>query len=198
MARCPLRLRRRSPPRKVTITPFHRGKIPRMKSLLQSRTPTQLLWIIATSNALISFFFGMAFLQSRRVHHAPLTFSRDLLWLAALAVGFVATLLSEQTLKNGVASERWPEALLITPRKLVEQPTFTILIWLLFVASCASIAFTKADNLAMSWLFLTPAMSLTRVRNSLRPQNRLVEKAALLDPSKPLQSDHWGNRVANL
>src|SRR5882757_1398552 len=107
-----------------------------MKPLLERRTPTQLLWIIAASNALVSIGFGMPFVQSWQHHRVP--FSQNLPWFAALLVGFIATLLSEAALKKGVASAQWPEALLVTPRKLLEHPAISVLGWSLFVAFFAA------------------------------------------------------------
>jgi hypothetical protein len=43
-----------------------RDKLPRMGRLLQSRTPAQLLWIIAASNALVVIGFGVLSLPSWR------------------------------------------------------------------------------------------------------------------------------------
>jgi hypothetical protein len=88
--------------------PTPSGKLPRMKPLQEGRTPTQLLWTIAASNALVSIGFGILFVQSWQHHRVP--FSQNLPWLAALVVGLIATLLSEAALKEGVASDQWPEA----------------------------------------------------------------------------------------
>jgi hypothetical protein len=168
-----------------------RGKLPRMKPLLEGRTPTQLLWIIAASNALFSIGFGMPFVQSWQHHRVP--FSQNLPWFAALLVGFIATLLSEGALKEGVASEQWPEALLVTPRKLLKHPAISVLGWSLIVASLAAIAFSRGHNIGGAWAFLAPSMSLKRVRVSLRPPGKGPTDPRLLPyPAKPLLSEHWG------
>jgi hypothetical protein len=161
-----------------------------MKPLVVGRTPTQLLWIIAASNALVSIGFGIPSVQSWQHHRVP--FSQNLPWFAALMVGFIATLFSEVALKEGVASEQWPETLLITPRKLLEHPAISVLGWSLLVASFAAIAFPRGHNIGGSWVFLAPAMSLNRVRVSLRP--KVTTNPRLLpNPAKPLQSEHWGS-----
>jgi hypothetical protein len=156
-----------------------------MKPLLEDGTPTQLLWIIAASNALVSIGFGIPFVQSWQHHRVP--FSQNLPWLAALLVGLIATLLSEAALKEGVATEQWPEALLVTPRKLLEHPAISVLGWSMFVASCAAIAFSRVQNIGGAWAFLAPAVSLNRVRVSLRPPGKVPTY-----PAKPLLSEHWG------
>jgi hypothetical protein len=168
-----------------------RGKLPRMKPLLEGRTPTQLLWIIAASNALVSIGFGIPFVQSWQHHRMP--FSQNFPWFAALLVGFIATLLSEAALKEGVASDQWPEALLGTPRKLLEHPAISVLGWSLIVASLAAIAFSRGHNIGGAWAFLAPSMSLKRVRVSLRPPGKGPTDPRLLPyPAKPLLSEHWG------
>jgi hypothetical protein len=163
-----------------------------MKPLQEGRTPTQLLWTIAASNALVSIGFGMPFVQSWQHHRVA--FSQNLPWLAALVVGFIATLLSEAALKEGVASEQWPEALLVTPRKLLEHPAISVLGWSLIVASFAAIAFSRGHNIGGAWAFLAPSMSLNRVRASLRPPGKGPTRPRLLpNPAKPLLSEHWGS-----
>jgi hypothetical protein len=172
--------------------PTPSGKLPRMKPLQEGRTPTQLLWTIAASNALVSIGFGMPFVQSWQHHRVA--FSQNLPWLAALVVGFIATLLSEAALKEGVASEQWPEALLVTPRKLLEHPAISVLGWSLIVASFAAIAFSRGHNIGGAWAFLAPSMSLNRVRASLRPPGKGPTRPRLLpNPAKPLLSEHWGS-----
>jgi hypothetical protein len=161
-----------------------------MKPLLEGRTPTQLLWIIAASNALVSIGFGMLFVQSWQHHRVP--FSQNFPWFAPLLTGLIATLLSEAALKEGVASEQWPEALLVTPRKLFEHPAISILGWSLIVASFAAIAFDRGHNIGGAWAFLAPSMSLNRVRVSLRPPSKVATNPGLPYPAKPLQSGHWG------
>src|SRR5882757_7515396 len=161
-----------------------------MKPLLERRTPTQLLWIIAASNALVSIGFGMPFVQSWQHHRVP--FSQNFPWFAALLVGFIATLLSEAALKEGVASDQWPEALLVTPRKLLEHPALCPG-WSLIVASLGIMAFSRGHHIGGAWAFLAPSMSLNRVRVSLRPPDKGPTNPRLLPyPAKPLLSEHWG------
>jgi len=161
-----------------------------MKPLLEGRTPTQLLWIIAASNALVSIGFSMPFVQSWQHHRVP--FSQNFPWFAALLVGFIATLLSEVALKEGVASDQWPEALLVTPRKLLEHPAISVLGWSLIVASFAAIAFSRGHHIGGAWAFLAPSMSFNRVRVSLRPPGEGPTNPRLLPyPAKPLLSEHW-------
>ena len=163
-----------------------------MKPLLEGRTPTQLLWIIAASNALVSIGFGMPLVESWQHHRVP--FSQNLPWFAALLVGFIATLLAEAALKEGVASDHWPEALLVAPRKLLEHPAISVLGWSLIVASFAAVVFPRGHNIAGSWVFLAPSMSLNRVRVSLRPPGKVATNPRLLpNPAKPLLSEHWGS-----
>jgi hypothetical protein len=159
-----------------------------MKPLLEGRTPAQLLWIIAASNALVSIGFAIPYVQSWQRHRMP--FSQNLPWFAVTLVGLSATLLSEAALKEGVASEQWPEALLVTPRKLFEHPAISVLGWSLIVASFAAIAFSRHG---VAWAFLAPSMSLNRVRVSLRPPGKVATNPRLLPyPAKPLLSEHWG------
>src|SRR5438270_6215985 len=163
-----------------------------MKPLLEGRTPTQLLWIIAAPNALVSIGFATPFVQSWQHHRV--TFSQHFPWFAALLVGFIATLFSEVALKEGVASERWPDTLLVNPRKLLEHPAVSVLGWSLIVASLAAIAFSPGHNIGGAWAFLAPSTSLNRVRVSLRPPSDVPTNPRLLPhPAKPLLSEHWGS-----
>jgi hypothetical protein len=163
-----------------------------MKPLLEGRSPAQLLWSIAASNALVSIGFGMPFVQSWQHHRVP--FSQNLPWFAALLVGFIATLLSEAALKEGVASDQWPEAVLVAPRRLLERPAVPFLGWSLIVASFAAIAFAHGNHIGGAWAFLAPSMSLNRVRASLRPPGNDATNPRLLpNPAKPLLSEHWGS-----
>ena len=162
-----------------------------MKPLLEGRTPTQLLWIIAASNALISLGFGMPFFVPSWQHHR-LSFSQAICWFAAVVVGFISDMLSEAALKEGVASERWPEALLAAPRKLLEHPAISVLGWSLIVASFAVLAFARVHNYSSEWVFLAPALSLTRIRTLMRPPSNIATHTGLRHPLKPLQSEHWG------
>jgi hypothetical protein len=172
--------------------PTPSGKLPRMKPLQEGRTPTQLLWIIAASNALVSIGFAIPYLQSWQRHRVPL--SQNLPWFAVILVGLIATLLSEAALKEGVASKQWPEALLVTPRKLLEHSAIPVLGWSLIVASFAAIAFAHGNHIGGAWAFLAPSMGLNRVRVSLRPPGKVATNPRLLPyPAKPLLSEHWGS-----
>jgi hypothetical protein len=162
-----------------------------MKPLLKGRTPTQLLWIIAASNALVSIGFGMHFVQSWQRHRVP--FSQNFPWFSVILFSLIATLLSAAALKKGVDTEQWPEALLVTPGKLLEHSAIPVLGWSLIVASFAAIAFPRGHN-GGAWAFLAPTMSLNRVRVSLRPPGQAPTNARLLPyPAKPLLSEHWGS-----
>jgi hypothetical protein len=165
-----------------------------MRPLLEDRTPKQLLWTIAVSNALTSLGFAMAWLLSPRNHVAFLQNHSSSRWicLPIMGIGLIATLFAEQSLKNGVASEQWPEALLVTPRKLFENQATSALGWSLIAASFLAIVFTRSSNIAGAWVFITPALSLARVRSSLRLRNNPPVDPHPLYPLKPLQSKQWG------
>jgi hypothetical protein len=168
-------------------------KLPRMRPLLEDRTPVQLLWVIAASNALTSLGFAIPFVQSWQTpphHRTP--FLQEIPWFFAILAGLIATFLSEQSLREGIASEQWSEALLAAPRRLLEHPAFSFLGWSLIVASFAAIAFTRGSGIAGVWMFIAPSLSLSRVRSLLRPRNHANADSQLRTPAKPLQSEHWG------
>ena len=111
----------------------------------------------------------------------------------ALVLGLIGTLIAESKLRNGIESERWPDALLDAPRKVAAHPAFFILPYLLIVASFVDIIFSRGGNLSGTWMFLYPAMSLTRVISVLRPRQTDADPRSRMDPPKPLQSEHWGS-----
>ena len=165
-----------------------------MKPVLQSRTPAQLLSIIAASNALTSLGFGMLSLRPWLLHqeHQHMPFSQTLPWVAVLMVGLTTTLFSELALKDGATSERWPDVILAPTRRLLERPGVTVLSISLLVAGIAVAAFTSASNVAAMWVFLAPALSLNRVRSSLCFRNKEATNSVPSFPVKPLQSEQWG------
>ena len=110
--------------------------LPRMRPLLKYRTPAQLLWMIGAANALVSLSFGVHGVVSRRYphgQHRPLP--TVLFSFGALILGLIGTLIAESSLRNGTKSERWPDALLDAPRKVVAHAAFSILPSLLIMSS---------------------------------------------------------------
>jgi hypothetical protein len=153
----------------------------------------QLVLISATSNALVALCFGAFFLASLRLpQDVRIPFSQKLPWLILLLLGIVGDVVAGLALRKGIATERWPESLLIAPRKLVEHPVFSVLGWSLIVASFAVIVFSRGQHMAGAWFFLAPQMGLSRIRMSLRPQNKVPANSQLPHPAKPLQSEQWG------
>jgi hypothetical protein len=153
----------------------------------------QLVLISGASNALVALCFGAFFLASLRLpQDLRIPFSQKLPWLVLLLLGLVGDAVAGLALRKGIATERWPESLLITPKKLAEHPAFSVLGWALIVASFAVIVFSRGQHFAGSWFFLAPQMGLSRIRMSLRAQNKVPATSQLPYPAKPLQSDHWG------
>jgi hypothetical protein len=164
-----------------------------MRPLLQSRTPTQLVWISVASNALVAVGFGALFVLSLRLPQDVRTpFSQKLPWLVLLLIGLVGDILTTLALRRGIATEQWPASLLIAPRKLLEHPVFKVLSWTLIVASVAVLVFSRGQHLAGYWFFLAPQMGLNRIQFSLREQNKVPAASQLPYPTKPLQSEQWG------
>jgi hypothetical protein len=163
-----------------------------MSSLLERRTPAQLLWIIAVANALIvSGIAGILVMSWQLPEGLRLPWTAKLPWLALLSPGFIAGILAEVALQRGVAHKQWPEALLATPRKLLEHPAVSVLGWSLIVASFAAIVFSRGHHVSGAWSFLIPQLSIARVQFSLRsPAN--ADDSSLIYPAKPLQSENWG------
>ena len=168
------------------------AKLPRMRPLLKHRTPAQLLWAIVAANGLVSLSFGALSMVSRYYPHRqnrPL--SVVLCSFGIFALGLIGTLIAESNLKNGIGSKRWPDSLLAAPRKVVAHPVFSMLPWMLIIASFVYIIVSRS-GLAGSWMFLYPAMSLSRVIRTLHPRDINVDYRRRMDPPKPLQSEHWG------
>ena len=160
---------------------------------LQSRTPAQLVWISVASNALIALCFGMLFILSLRLPEGlRLSYLQKLPWIVLLLVVIIVDILAESALRKGVANERWPESLLVAPRKLAGNPLFSVLGWSLILASFAVFVFSRGLHVAGFYFFLAPQMGLNRVRMSLRPPNKVAANSGLSYPVKPLQSEHWG------
>ena len=162
-----------------------------MGSLLERRTPAQLLWIIAASNALVSIsFVELAWDRSKGPY--PTGWFWLAAPLAALALGFVTCLIAEQALQNGINSERWPDSLLNAPRKFTAHPAFSVLSGLLFIGALAYVVFLGVRHSGGVWMILWPLMCLTRVRGYLRPKPKSDRLLQPRERSKPLQSEHWG------
>ncbi len=160
---------------------------------LQSRTPAQLVWICVASNALIALCFGAAFLLSLRLPpDVRIPLSQKIPWFAFFLLGIIGDVLAASTLRRGVATERWPESLLIAPRKLLNRPGFSVLNWTLIVAVIAVSGFSTRQNLAGYWFLFAPLMGLSSMRLSLREQKEVPAPSHLPYPESPLQSEHWG------
>lgn len=158
-------------------------------TLLKNRTPVQLLRIIAALNLLIVLGFGI--LGFPRHFH----YGWSLLFIFILTVlGLISNLAVEQELKDGIASERWPDALISSLRKL--HPTFSVLGLLLIIAGFVSIIVITISGARIGgvWCLLYPAMTFTRVGSYLRPRPPSSSDSLLklIETSKPLQSEHWG------
>lgn len=170
------------------------AKLPRMRPLLKYRTPAQLLWMIGAANLLFIVSFVVLDVVSRHYlhgQHRPL--STMLFSFGALVLGVSGTLTAESSLGNGINSERWPDALLDVPGKVVAHPAFLVLPYLLIIASFVDIIYSSSGNFSGAWVFLYSAMSLTRVRSALHPTRANADHRSRVDPPKPLQSEHWGN-----
>jgi hypothetical protein len=156
-----------------------------MGRLLQNRTPAQLGWIIAASNLLIACSFAMLFVKWLPLWAGLASFT-------GIICGFVLELFAEAALRDGIASEEWPDALIATTRRFFTHPALAAAIILLIVASFAVILFWTGRHLAgAAWIFLAPSMSLTRVK-AIFSRPRRAASLGRKDPPKPLQSDHWG------
>jgi hypothetical protein len=145
----------------------------------------QLLWIIAVLNALVIIFFGIPW--HRGGQHL-------LLWcsFAAAILAIIGSLITEQSLENGISAEQWSDSLLNTPRKLTSQPVWSILIWSLLICALAFTVTLSLHKSGGAWMFIWPAMTLTRLKSALRSKpisNNLLQP---IERPKPLQSENWG------
>jgi len=166
-----------------------------MGRLLQNRTPAQLAWIIAASNLLVASSFATIFLES--YYHPK---GHPHLWaglapFALLILGGVMGMFAEVALKDGIASEKWPEALVASTRKIFTHPAIHAAIGMLLTASIAVVvisAFSSGRHATGAWIFLFPAMSLTRVRAIFTRPHKNSSGLGIQDAPRPLRSDHWG------
>jgi hypothetical protein len=121
--------------------------------------------------------------------------------LGIIVLGCVLDLIAKQTLKDGVAADRWPDSLLAGPRKLIEPPIFYILSGVFGGAFLACIAYSAFSHHSIGhtngafWAFWYPAMSLIHLQIALRPKPPSSSDFSLSPggPSEPLRSEHWGN-----
>jgi hypothetical protein len=158
-----------------------------MGSLLERRTPTQLLWIIGALSALVSLGFGML------ISHPSKKLSVMLLgWsFAAIVLGMVGSLFAEQSLRDGVTSEQWSDALLARPRKFITNPAAYIFAGLLFIGFVVYVVFSNFHNFGGGWMFLWPMLTIIRVQACLHPPKK-PNLLPPVEPPKPLQSENWG------
>ena len=156
-------------------------------SLLQRRTPAQLLWIIGALSALVSLGFGM--LTSQPSKKLPLML---LGWsFAAIVLGMVGSLFAEQSFRDGVTSEQWPDSLLAGPRKFITGPATYIFEGLLFIGFIVYVVSSNFHNFGGGWTFLWPMLTIIRIQGCLRPQ-KPTNLLRPVEPPKPLQSENWG------
>jgi hypothetical protein len=160
-----------------------------MSSLLERRTPAQLLWIVLASNALVVIGFGNLALPSWR--HRGLSLSL-LCSVAAIVLGLVSSLPTERALRDGINSDRWADKLLEGPRSLTASPAFYVLGGLLFLIYLAYVIFSAAHNVGGSLMIFWPLMSLLRVGTYLRPKPPSDRLLPPMDEPKPIQSGNWG------
>jgi hypothetical protein len=117
----------------------------------------QLVWISFAANALIVLCFGAFFVLSLRLpQNMRSPFTQKLPLLILLLLAFIGDMLAESALRKGVANERWPEALLVAPKKLVEHPAISVLGWSLIAASFAVMVFSRGQHIAGYYFFLGP------------------------------------------
>jgi hypothetical protein len=164
-----------------------------MGSLLERRTPAQLLWIIGASSALVSIGFAVL-AWDRPKGLQPTGWYWLAAPLAALALGLVSSLVAERALQNGINSERWSDSLLDAPRKFTARPVFSVLSGLLLVGAIAYLVFAVSGSRHSGgiWAILWPLMSITRVRSYLRPRPKSDRLFRPIERPKPLQSENWG------
>jgi hypothetical protein len=163
-----------------------------MGNLLQNRTPAQLAWILAASNLVVASSFGTFFVESYRHSSShrlsPLEASVS---FALLILGMIMGLFAETALKDGIASEEWPEALVAGTRKFFTHSALAAAFLLLAVGAFA-VFVLSSRHFSGAWIFIYPLMTLSRIRGFFsRPPNS-AGGPGTQDPPKPLRSDHWG------
>jgi len=164
-----------------------------MSRLLHNRTPAQLGWIIAVANLLVASSFAAFFVDSyRQPTHHRLSASLACTSFALLILGLVLGLFAEAALKDGIASEQWPEALLVTTRKVFTHPALSATALLLIVPAIALPVFSSGRHYAGAWIFLLPLLSLSRMRAMFNQPRKDAGGIGSIDPPKPLQSKNWG------
>jgi hypothetical protein len=147
-----------------------------MRPLLQNRTPAQLLRIIAASNLLVAAGFGLMAYPPWHLFKVQRSLPLFLLPIGIFVLGLISDLLTKQTLKDGVATDYWPDRLLAGPRKLIDPPMFYILSGVFGGAFLICIAYSYHSHYSNHhptgafWAFWYPAMSLIHVRSALRPK----------------------------
>jgi hypothetical protein len=164
-----------------------------MGRILQSRTPAQLLWIVAVANVLMISSFAIPLIQSWRLpEEHSLSLAAKLTFLTIYGTWLIGGLLAGSVLRKGITRNQWPEALLATPRKLLEHPAISALCWALIVAAFAAMVFSRGSHLSGFWPVLIVQTSITNTRLALRKQAKADESGGLLHPARPLQSENWG------
>jgi hypothetical protein len=163
-----------------------------MSRLLHNRTPAQLGWIIAVANLLVSSCFAAFFVDSFHRPNSP----RLPIWAAIVPValiifGSILDWFAETALKDGIASEQWPEALIAPARKIFAPPALPAAS-LLLIVGIAVVFLLGNRHYAGVWIFLFPILSLSRVRGIFNPPRKNAGGVGPVDPPKPLQSEHWG------
>ncbi len=173
---------------------MHRARFLPMSSLLDRRTPAQLLWILGSFHALVMVGFGVLSVHSWRFPNGPyLSHGYLFLCFVVSMTGFIGVLIVMSSLKRGVKAERWPDGMLESPRKLLSSSAFSVLSRLLFAGGLVSmILWLRSVHGDNGWLFLWPLTNLKDVQRCLRPKSDPFDHSLRIERGKALRSEHWG------
>lgn len=164
-----------------------------MRPLLKHRTPAQLLWMIGATNVLVSLSFGVLGVGSRHYPHAqhrPLQVA--LFSFGALVLGLIGTLIAGSNLRTALTRSDGPMHCSTLPGRSLPTQLFDPPVLAHHCQFCGHHLFAQREferSLDVSLSGDEP----TRVISALRPRRTNADGRSRMDPSKPLQSEHWGS-----
>ena len=143
--------------------------------------------VVASSGFVLPIFFPRA--SAAFVPSLVLSF-------VLVIVGFGISMLSESSITNGIAAERWPEEKVAALRRLVQSSLWKALsIFCVVVYVAAIIAFASSPYRPLTWIGFIFSMMFFRLRAAVIPfPSAVLPRVADWNSGSPLQSEHWGER----
>ncbi len=145
-----------------------------MNGWFKDRTPTQLLWMVAGANLFVAAGFGLtAYPWWHWFDVKKPAFATMMCIFGMMFVGIFVDMCAKNTLRLGIAENRWPDRLLEGTRELVNRRIFSLISGVFLAGAILSMVYffySHAGYIGGGFVFLYPAMSLNQLRSTVNPK----------------------------